>query len=205
MADWYHWRYSSGCENNSRFRRALPDEYPSRYFWTNIHCRKVFCAVSTSCDIVTLQCKFLVVTPYDCLLWSPYVIEQTIIFSSCFFFLSFFFFFFFSSPNLSGRSILSINTSSFGPLTVRSVRDFGAPLQISTGFGSWQRYCTASSSGRQPNFAALNTAGRPSGWALDILVSSTFLSIFLSIFFIARLISVVADWMFTILWHMVWP
>jgi len=34
-------------------------------------------------------------------LLSPYVIGQTIIFSSCFF-LSFFFFFFFSSPNLSG-------------------------------------------------------------------------------------------------------
>jgi len=37
---------------------------------------------------------------------------------------------------------------------------------------SWQRYCTASSSGRQPNFAALNrgrhlySAGRPSRWAL---------------------------------------
>jgi len=36
----------------------------------------------------------------------------------------------------------------------------------------WQRYCTASSSGRQLNFAALNrwchlcSAGRPSGWAL---------------------------------------
>ena len=40
------------------------------------------------------------------------------------------------------------------------------------GFASWQRYCTASSSGRKPNFAALNRgrhlclAGRPSGWAL---------------------------------------
>ena len=36
----------------------------------------------------------------------------------------------------------------------------------------WQRYCTASSSGRQPNFAALNrerhlcSTGRPSRWAL---------------------------------------
>jgi len=36
----------------------------------------------------------------------------------------------------------------------------------------WQRYCTASSGGRQPNFEALNrgrqlrSAGRPSGWAL---------------------------------------
>ena len=40
------------------------------------------------------------------------------------------------------------------------------------GFASSQRYCTASGSGRQPNFAALNRgrhlclAGRPSGWAL---------------------------------------
>jgi len=39
------------------------------------------------------------------------------------------------------------------------------------GFASWQRCCTASSSGRQPNFAALNrgrhwySAGRPSRWA----------------------------------------
>jgi len=45
-------------------------------------------------------------------------------------------------------------------------------VQISTGFMSWQRYCIASSSGRQPNFAALNRgrhlclAGRPSRWAL---------------------------------------
>ena len=45
-------------------------------------------------------------------------------------------------------------------------------MQISTGFSSWQRYCMASSSGHQPNFAALNRgchlclAGRPSRWAL---------------------------------------
>jgi len=32
-----------------------------------------------------------------------------------------------------------------------------------------------------------------------------FLSIFLSIFFIPRLISAVGDWMPTILRHMVWP
>jgi len=43
---------------------------------------------------------------------------------------------------------------------------------------SWQRYCTACSSGREANFAALNrgrhlcSAGRPSGWALaHILVA----------------------------------
>ena len=75
------------------------------------------------------------------------------------------------------KNLLSSNTSTtctdnmvnLGPLTVR---EFGAPLQISTGFASWQRYCTASSSGRQPNFAALDrgrhlgSVGRPSGWAL---------------------------------------
>jgi len=45
-----------------------------------------------------------------CLLWSPYVIGQTIIFSSCFFF----FFFFFSSPNLSGRRLDVYHTSAHG-------------------------------------------------------------------------------------------
>jgi len=72
--------------------------------------------------------------------------------------------------------LLSSNTSStcpdnmvtFGPLTAEigsGVR--GTPTNFK-GFGSCrQRYCTASSSGRQPNFAALNTgrhlcsAGRP--------------------------------------------
>ena len=48
-----------------------------------------------------------------------------------------------------------------------------------------QRYCTASSSGRQPNFAALNrghhlySAGRPSGWALAH-ISSFFCFTFLT-------------------------
>jgi len=73
------------------------------------------------------------------------------------------------------------NIVNFGPLTAEIVREFGAPLQISTRFASWQR-CTASSSGRQPSFAALNRgrhlclAGRPSGWALArILVELCFL------------------------------
>jgi len=56
------------------------------------------------------------------------------------------------------------------------------------GFASWQRYCTASSSGRQPNFAALNrgrhlrSAGRLSRWAL----AHTFL-VFLYLFSILLL------------------
>jgi len=62
---------------------------------------------------------------------------------------------------------------------MRLVREFGALLQISTGFAFWQLYCTASSSGRQPNLAALNrgrhlcSAGQPSRWALaHILVDN---------------------------------
>jgi len=49
-------------------------------------------------------------------------------------------------------------------------------VQISVGFASWQRYCTASSSGRQPDFASLNrrhhlySAGRPSRWALAYIL-----------------------------------
>ena len=83
------------------------------------------------------------------------------------------------------KTLLSSNTSStrpdnmvnVGPLTAEIGSGVWGTLQISTGFASWQRYCTASSSGRQLNFAALNTerhlrsAGRPSRWALaDILV-----------------------------------
>jgi len=49
-------------------------------------------------------------------LWSPYVIGQTIIFSSCFFLLSFFFF---SSPNLSGRRLDVYHTSAHGVALLR--------------------------------------------------------------------------------------
>ena len=53
-----------------------------------------------------------------CWLWSPYVIGQTIIFSSCFFFflllLSFF-----SSPNLSGRRLDVYHTLAHGVALVR--------------------------------------------------------------------------------------
>jgi len=88
------------------------------------------------------------------------------------------------------KNLLSSNTSCTPhALTIwrtsvherlRSIDQFGAPLQISPGFASWQRYCTASSSGRQPNFAALNrerhlySAGRPSRWHWP-----TFLVVFL--------------------------
>ena len=59
---------------------------------------------------------------------------------------------------------MSHDMVNFGLLAAEICWEFGAPLQISTGFASWQRYCTASSSGRQPNFAALNR-WRPSRWA----------------------------------------
>ena len=71
------------------------------------------------------------------------------------------------------------NMVNFGVLAAEIGLRVCGPLQISIGFASWQRYCTASSSGHQPNFAAFNrerhlcSAGRPSGWALaHILVHS---------------------------------
>ena len=51
-------------------------------------------------------------------LWSPYVIGQTVIFSSCFFFLLSSFFFF-SSPNLSGRKLDVYHTLAHGVALVR--------------------------------------------------------------------------------------
>jgi len=91
-------------------------------------------------------------------LWSPYVIGQTIIFLP--------------------RDFNLLSSSFFIPRLISAAAGwmstilFAAPLVISTGFASWQRYCTARSSGRQPNFAALIrgrhlcSAGRPSRWAL---------------------------------------
>jgi len=77
------------------------------------------------------------------------------------------------SSNMSSRC--PHNMVNFGPLAPEIVSLVWGTLpgyQISTAFASWQRYCTACSNGRQPNFAALNrgrhlrSAGRPSRWAL---------------------------------------
>jgi len=90
-----------------------------------------------------------------------------------------------------GKNLLSSNISStcpynmvnLGPLVAEILSLVWETQLISTGLASWQRYCTASSSGRQSNFAALNrgrhlcSAGRPSRWTLaHILVSSFFLA-----------------------------
>ena len=53
------------------------------------------------------------------LLWSPYVIGQTIIFSSCFFFFLLSSSSFFSSPNLSGRRLDVYRTLAHGVALVR--------------------------------------------------------------------------------------
>ena len=64
------------------------------------------------------------------------------------------------------------NMVNFCPLAAEIFSLVWDSHQISTGFASWQRYFTASSSGRQPKYAALNrgrhlySAGRPSRWAL---------------------------------------
>ena len=89
----------------------------------------------------------------------------------------------------SEKNLLNSNTSStcpenmvnFGPLTAEIGSGvWGTPTNF-IGFCVLQRYCTASSSGRQPDFAALNrgrhlcSTGRPSGWALaHILVTGCF-------------------------------
>ena len=85
------------------------------------------------------------------------------------------------------KNLLNSNTSrtclhnvvNFGPLAAEIGSLVWGILRISTGFASWQRTARYSSSGRQPNFAALNrgrhlySAGRPSCWALaHILLSS---------------------------------
>jgi len=92
-----------------------------------------------------------------CCLWPPYVIGQAIIFLPCGFYLSSIFF---SSPNL---------LASLGhPCTFQWVSRLGSVT------------ARHSSSGRQPNFAALNrgrhlhSAGRPSRWALAHTITSFF-------------------------------
>ena len=74
------------------------------------------------------------------------------------------------SSNIS--STCPHNTVNFSPLAAEIDPVVWASQLISMGLASWQHYCTASSSGRQPYFAALNrgrhlySAGRPSRWAL---------------------------------------
>jgi len=70
------------------------------------------------------------------------------------------------------------NMVNFGPLAAEIASlVWGTPGNFN-GFRVLERYCTASSSGRQPKFAALNkgrhlcSVGRPSRWALaHILVN----------------------------------
>jgi len=77
------------------------------------------------------------------------------------------------SNNIS--STCSHNMVNFGPLATEIGPVVWAPLQISTGFASWQRYCTCTALYilvGVSQTAALNTgrhlysAGRPSRWAL---------------------------------------
>ena len=56
--------------------------------------------------------------PLLSLLWSPYVIGQTIIFSSCFFLLLLLLLSFFCSPNLSSRRLDVYHTSAHGVVLV---------------------------------------------------------------------------------------
>ena len=91
--------------------------------------------------------------------------------------------------SIIGKKNLSINTSTtcprnvvnISPLTAEtgSVPEFGAPLQISMGFASWQRYSTALQQWASSKLCGVeqrtpHSAGRPSRCALaHILVSSS--------------------------------
>ena len=75
------------------------------------------------------------------------------------------------------------NMVNFGRLTAEIGSGVWGTPDNFNGFASWQRYCPASTSGRQPNFTALNRgrylhvcpAGPPSRWALaQILVRFMF-------------------------------
>jgi len=91
----------------SSFRSTCP-------YHRNLFC----CSINIISSIPSLSLNFLLGTLS---LWSPYVIGQTIIFSSCFFFLSSSFFFlllFFSSPNLSSRRLDVYHTSAHGVVQV---------------------------------------------------------------------------------------
>ena len=89
------------------------------------------------------------------------------------------------SSNISSRC--PRNMVNFGLLAAEIVSLVWRTHQISTGFASWQRYCTACSCGRQPNFAALNrgrhlcSAGRPSRWALAHI--SSFILLLVRVYF----------------------
>jgi len=48
-----------------------------------------------------------------------------------------------NSLNSNTSSTCPHNMMNLGPLTAEIDSEFGAPLQISTGFASWQHYCTA--------------------------------------------------------------
>ena len=66
-------------------------------------------------DVITIPCQ----NSSPAFLWSPYVIGQTIIFSSCFFFFLLSSSFFFSSPNLSGRRLDVYHTLAHGVALVQ--------------------------------------------------------------------------------------
>jgi len=82
----------------------------------NVHASFINAAIHLT--VKMLQFSYSVSKAQHMLLWSPYVIGQTIIFSSCFFLLLFLSFFL-SSPNLSGRRLDVYYTLAHGVALVR--------------------------------------------------------------------------------------
>ena len=91
---------------------------------------------------------------------------------------------------------------NFGILAAEIDPVVWAPLQISSGFASWQRYCTALQYWASAKLCVVEQRAPPIfGRAAITLGIGRHSS---SVFF-PRVISAVADWMSAILPHMVWP
>ena len=112
-------------------------------------------AMSTFSCVANTVIMFLLWSPYvigptiifSCcgLLWSPYGIGQTAIFSSCRLFFLSSFFFFFSSPNVSRRRSDVYHTSTYGVYaSYHMCRHFGAIAQLCWAISSELRHVSTS-------------------------------------------------------------
>ena len=145
-------------------------------------------------------------------LWLPCITDAYIIFLSCFYL--------FSSPNLSGRRLDVCHTSTHGVALVRIRMQVWNVLCAARWKSRTQKIAKKSPSGHHDTTLSghiFATKARIDYRKKNLLIMVAlcnradhyifipFLSFFFFLLFFPHLISAVGDWMFTILWHMVWP